>query len=154
MSKLDKALLGLAGEYAVAYEICRRGFHAQITFGRWKNTDILAVNVKNGKTVLIEVKSKQGREWPGVKGIVGRSRLQIFVDFEGKGLYERPDFYIVDEGFWRDFTEKIRNKLKTIIVEEGRIIHVWPDNYKGTSLKAEDLMEYKEKWNILVRCLE
>ena len=66
MARIEKALLGLAGEYIVASEICRRGYHAQITFGRWKNTDVLAVNLTNGKTVLIEVKTKQGREWgPG-----------------------------------------------------------------------------------------
>ena len=64
--RIDKALLGLAGEYAVASEICRRGYHAQITFGRWKNTDVLAMNLANGKAVLIEVKTRQGDEWPSV----------------------------------------------------------------------------------------
>ena len=72
MTRIEKSLLGLAGEYLVAGEICRRGYHAQITFGRWKNTDILAVNLANGNTVLVEVKSKQGREWPNIKESKGR----------------------------------------------------------------------------------
>ena len=75
--RIDKALLGLAGEYAVASEICRRCYHAQITFGRRKKTDVVAVNLDNGKVVLIEVKTKQGKEWPSVKGIKGPNRVQI-----------------------------------------------------------------------------
>ncbi len=149
MTRIEKSLLGLAGEYLVAGEICRRGYHAQITFGRWKNTDILAVNLANGNTVLVEVKSKQGREWPNIKGIKGEKRVQILVDFKGKSLLERPDFYIIDESFWRKYLEKIKNKLKEIIETEDRIIPVWPDGWKGVSLRPEDVEEYKERWDIL-----
>ncbi|MCD6300686.1 MAG: hypothetical protein J7L82_01285 [Staphylothermus sp.] len=149
MARIEKSLLGLAGEYLVAGEICRRGYHAQITFGRWKNTDILAVNLANGNTILVEVKSKQGREWPNVKGSKGKKRIQILVDFKGKGLLERPDFYIIDEGFRRKYLEKIKNKLKEIIETEEQIIPVWPDGWKGVSLRPEDVKEYKERWDIL-----
>ncbi len=149
MARIEKSLLGLAGEYLVAGEICRRGFHAQITFGRWKNTDILAVNLVNGNTVLVEVKSKQGRKWPGIKGIKGERRVQILVDFKGKSLLERPGFYIIDEDFWRKYLEKIKNELKEIIETEDRIIPVWPDGWKGVSLRPEDVKEYRERWDIL-----
>jgi len=137
MPKVNKTLLGLAGEYIVASEICRRGFHAQITFGRWKNTDILAVNLANGKTVLVEVKTKQGKEWPNVKGVKGSNRVQVLVDFRDKGLTERPDFYIIDEGFWRKHLEKIKNELKEVIETEDQIIPIYPDGWKGTSLKSK-----------------
>ena len=60
--KISKEILGLAGEYAIASEICRRGFFAQIAYGRWKNVDVLAANPDNSKTVLVEVKTKQDRE--------------------------------------------------------------------------------------------
>jgi hypothetical protein len=33
--------IGLAGEYAVAAELCRRGFYAQLTLGHHKKTDLL-----------------------------------------------------------------------------------------------------------------
>ena len=147
--RIDKALLGLAGEYAVASEICRRGYHAQITFGRWKNTDILAVNLRNGKTVLVEVKSKQGREWPNVKGIKGANRVQVLVDYKDKGFLKRPDFYILDERFWRDYIEKIKDKLKEVKEDETRIIPVWPDGYEGVALKPEEIEEYRERWDVL-----
>ncbi len=149
MARIEKSLLGLAGEHLVAGEICRRGYHAQITFGRWKNTDILAVNLVNGNTVLVEVKSKQGREWLNVKGIKGKKRIQILVDFKGKDLLERPDFYIIDESFWRKYLEKIKDKLKEIIETEDRIIPVWPDGYRGVVLRSEDVKKYKERWDIL-----
>lgn len=62
---------------------------------------------------------------------------------------ERPDFYIIDESFWRKYLEKIKNKLKEIIETEDRIIPVWPDGWKGVSLRPEDVEEYKERWDIL-----
>jgi hypothetical protein len=39
--KLSKESVGLAGEYAVASELCRRGHYAQLTLGSHKKTDIL-----------------------------------------------------------------------------------------------------------------
>ena len=153
MAKILKSVLGLAGEYAVASEICRRGFHAQITFGRWKNTDVLAVNIDNGKTVLVEVKTKQGREWPGVKGIKGKNRVQILVDFQGKSDLDRPDFYILDEDFWKKYLNNIRGDLKELREDENRYIPIWPDNYRGVVLRVEDVRNYKERWDILINKL-
>ncbi len=149
MGRVDKSLLGLAGEYVVASEICRRGFHAQITFGRWKNTDVVAVNIKNGKTVLIEVKTKQGSEWPKVMGVKGFNRVQILVDYENKNLLERPDFYVLDEDFWRKYIEKIRSKLKAVVETGDRIIPVWPDEWRGISIKPSHVKEYYERWELV-----
>ena len=113
-SKVPKEILGLAGEYAVASEVCRMGFYAQIAYGRWKNIDVLAVNPDNGKTVLIEVKTKQGREWPGVRGVKGPNRLLILVDYYGKSAGERPDFYVLDADDWREYLETIKSKVAEI----------------------------------------
>ncbi len=154
MGRVDRALLGLAGEYAVASELCRRGFHAQITFGRWKNTDVVAVNVGNGRAVLIEVKAKQGSEWPRVVGVRGFNRVQILVDYENKDLLERPDFYILDEGFWRRYVEKIGSKLKAVVEAGDRIIPVWPGGWRGTSIKPGDVKEYRERWELVEKRLK
>ena len=146
---VPKPILGLAGEYAVASEICRRGYHAQITFGRWKSVDVLAVNPRNGKTVLVEVKTKQGREWPKIMGVKGGNRVQVLVDFSGKSLGERPDFYVIDERFWKEHLEKIRNKLEEVIETEDQIIPVWPDGWRGVALRPENVKDYKERWDIV-----
>jgi hypothetical protein len=76
--KLKKENLSMAGEYAVASEICRRNFYAQVTLGRLKRTDILVYNQETGKELRVEVKTKQGREWPGIKGINDNQTLLIF----------------------------------------------------------------------------
>ncbi|MEM3190452.1 MAG: hypothetical protein QW454_05480 [Candidatus Bathyarchaeia archaeon] len=151
--KLKRENLSMAGEYAVASEICRRNFYAQVTLGRLKRTDILVYNPQTEKEVRIEVKTKQGREWPGIRGIVGSQTLLIFVDFENKRDNERPDFYILDEKDWQDFLKKhvISNpKLDQII--EGYIPR-WKDGYVGTSVRPHQIIEHKEKWEKQVRLL-
>ena len=151
--KIPKEILGLAGEYAVASEICRRGFFAQIAYGRWKNVDVLAVNPDNGKTVLVEVKTKQDREWPAVKGIKGSNRLLILVDFENKNESERADFYILDENDWQEYLKKYILNSKNFDRLENGYIPVWQDGYKGTSVRPEQVMEHKERWDKLIKIL-
>ena len=146
-NKIPKEILGLAGEYAVASEICRLGFYAQITYGRWKNIDVLAVNPDTGKTVLIEVKAKQGREWPAIRGVKGPSRLLILVDYYGKSFGERPDFYVLDASDWKEYLEAIKDEVAEI---RDNYIPVWPDGYVGMGLKAEQVLKHKEKWNKLL----
>ena len=75
------------------------------------------------------------------------------VDYRGKSLLERPDFYILDEGFWRKYIEKIKNELKEVKETSDRIIPVWPDGYEGVALKPEDVKEYRERWDIIEKML-
>jgi predicted AAA+ superfamily ATPase len=92
--KLSRELLGLAGEYAVASELCRRGLYAQLTMGNHKQTDIL---VETGTVMMrIQVKAKQSTEWPAISGLYRAEDFLILVDFTGKSLIERPDFYVLD----------------------------------------------------------
>ena len=107
--KIEKSLLGLAAEYAVASELCRRNIYAQLTLGPRKRTDIL-VETETGM-LRIQVKGKQGKEWPGVKGIYGKDAFLIFVDFEGKSDQERPDFYILTVEDWEKLLEKTKKRF-------------------------------------------
>jgi hypothetical protein len=66
VKKLSTELLNLAGEYAVASELCRRGVYSQLTLGHHKRTDILVE--KDNTLARIQVKTKQTREWPGISG--------------------------------------------------------------------------------------
>jgi hypothetical protein len=73
---------------------------AQLTLGNRKRTDLL---VEDDRGMLrIQVKSKQGREWPGVKGIFGNDIVLVFVDFQYKDTHERPDFYVMTSDDWTD----------------------------------------------------
>ena len=112
MSGLDKYSLGLAGEYAVASELCRRGMNANITLGNLKRTDLLAFT-DEGNVARIEVKSKQGREWASVKGIPKGNNFIVFVDYYNKTDMERPDFYVLTPSDWRKcILRKNRERMK------------------------------------------
>jgi len=89
-----------------------------------------------------------------VKGVRGHNVVQVLVDFADKGLSERPDFYIVDESFWRRYLEALRNKLTEIREEDTTIIPVWSDGYEGVALRPENVKEYKERWDILEEKLQ
>ena len=80
---VDRHNLSLAAEYAVASELCKRNIYAQITLGNLKRTDILCASEQG--LLRIQVKGKQGREWPGVREIYGDDMVLILVDFEKKG---------------------------------------------------------------------
>jgi len=60
MEKISKETLGVAGEFAVAAELCRRNIYAQPTFGHQKRMDLLAF--AGGKMLRIEVKAKQDED--------------------------------------------------------------------------------------------
>lgn len=83
--ELLRGTLGIAAEYAVASELCRRGIYAQLTLGHQKKTDLL-VFFESGQLARIEVKAKQGREWPNCKGI---SRSDTYLVFVGWGSERR-----------------------------------------------------------------
>src|SRR5258708_39851365 len=102
---LSKELLGLAGEYAVASELCRRGVYAQLTLGNHKQTDILVETEDH--MLRVSVKAKQGNEWPSIAGLSRSDDFLILVDFTGKSDdMGRPDFYILDLVDWKQLIQE------------------------------------------------
>jgi hypothetical protein len=147
--KRSKDILGLAAEFAVASELCRRNIYAQLTLGLRKRTDIL-VETESGM-LRVQVKGKQGREWPGCKGIYGNDMVLVFVDFENKKENERPDFYILTVEDWKKLLEKeliITGKVKRgeVTIDEKNV-PIWKDGYQGMSIKPEGIKEHKERWD-------
>ena len=143
----------MAGEYAVASEVCRRNFYAQITLGHLKRTDILVYNPERDETVFLEVKAKQGREWPGIKGVVGDKRLIVLVDFQNKKRSERPDFYILDAKDWQDFLKtNVMNRPQFARLEDD-YIPIWKDEYRGTGIQSIHISQHLEKWEKLTSML-
>jgi len=65
--KLATEYRGLAGEYAVASELCRRGIYVQITIEKHKGAHILAETER--AMLRIQDEAEQGRECPGWRGI-------------------------------------------------------------------------------------
>lgn len=149
--KLEKDKLGLAAEFAVASELCRRNIYAQLTLGLRKRTDIL-IETEQGM-LRIQVKSKQGREWPGCKGISGEGIILVFVDYENKNDNDRPDFYILTVQDWEDVLEReliLTGKVKRNEVRIEKNIPIWTDGYAGMSVLPSMIKQYKEKWDKFV----
>ena len=146
-AQLAKEILGLAGEYGVASELARRTHYAQLTLGNHKRTDIL-IDDGDGKMLCVQVKAKQGREWPGCKGVCGDNIVLVLVDYENKQREDRPDFYILIEADWRKFLEEIspaKLKLWNMKWGEDLVPHSRKD-VVGTSVRPAWVIGCKETW--------
>jgi len=161
---VDRGTLGLAAEYAVASELCRRNIYAQLTLGNQKRTDLLAFS-ESGRLARLEVKGKQGRAWPSCRGVSGRNAFLVFVDFAGKDVSARPDFYVLTPSDWRRVVRKrvdvlqSRNPAKRVAMRADNI-PIFTDEigksgrpYRGVSVFAEYLQPYREKWQKIERSL-
>jgi len=145
--------LSLAGEYAVASELCRRGDYAQLTLGHRKKTDLL-VETKAAKLLRIQVKTKQGEAWPLIKGICGNNIILVFVDYENKNLDQRPDFYILNPADWKNFVKHgwvgaSISKGEYKLDDQNCPIHIDKSgeaNWRGVNIEADEITKHREKW--------
>lgn len=143
-------LLGLAGEYFVASELCRRGLYAHLTLGRHKRADVL-VECESG-FARVQVKSKQQSEWPSVQGVSRKNDFLILVDFEGKRESQDPDVYVLNAQDWKMIVEAYKNKWPEVeITVDLRVKN--PDGWGGVNLKVSDVAHCKSAWLKLVRAL-
>lgn len=148
--KMEKETIGLAGEYAVASELCKRGFYAQLTLGHHKKTDLM---VDDGKRLFrVSVKSKQKHQWPSVKGIWQDGDLMVLADFEGKELNDRPDYYVLTVEDWKKIVRKLKKEKYGAKIDKKTNTLYWEpwDGYdkvwKGCSVSVKDVHEYKDCW--------
>ena len=153
---ISKETLGLAAEYAVASELCRRGIYAQLTLGNRKSTDLL-VDAEDGKMLCVQVKAKQKKEWPGLKGISGTAKLLVLVDYEKKELHDRPDFFILTPSDWEEFIR--HNLINTGMVESGKVtldknfVPTFQDGWVGMGVKADQVTKHRECWKKVTELL-
>lgn len=144
---IPKETLGLAGEYAVASELCRRGLYSQLTLGNHKRTDIL---VESEKCVLrISVKAKQGYDWPAVNGPVRPEDFIVFVDFAKKDLAEKLDFYVMNLEDWGRFLnqEFARYAAKGRELQFQNGVVMAHDGLRGISISAKQISAHKDRWD-------
>jgi len=158
--KIPQSILSIAAEFGVASELVRRGIYAQPTLGFQKRTDLLIFG-EEGKLLRIEVKGKQGKEWPNCKGIFGENVALVLVDFAGKKAHERPDFYVLTVQDWLEFVHReIRKRPnKKIIIDECNV-PVWTTEtkngqpYRGIGVTVADAQQHKEKWEKIVDAMK
>jgi hypothetical protein len=156
--KINKSILGVAGEYYVAAELGKRNIYAQLTLGNQKRTDLLIFSEDNGKLLKVEVKCKQGLEWPNCKGIFQQDTYIVFVDFKDIQETQRPDFYILNTDDWKklvinkereykvkfpDRKTKIENNVLVLLSEKNN----QGKPYLGCGIKPKDIEQFKERWD-------
>lgn len=156
----EKIQLGLAGEYAVASELCRRGVYTQLTLGNYKRADLLVIG-KERNVCRIEVKAKKGPKWANIKGVSDEDAYIVFVDLR-KPETERPDFYVLSSEDWRKAALKVvKQKQKNspqmnVFVDEENCL-TFPDQitksgkpYRGCSISIDNVGEYKDCWDKII----
>jgi len=152
MEEISKEHLSLAGEFAVASELCRRGIYAQLTLGLRKRTDLL-VETEAGM-LRIQVKAKQ-RGWWICKGIFGENIMLVLVDYENKGLHERPAFYVLTPNDWKNF---VKSGWVDDYVSKGKMAldneycPIWISKQgkasrMGAQVTPGDISQHKEQWD-------
>ena len=148
---MDKNMVGMAAEFAVASELARRNIYAQPTFGNLKRTDLLILG-KTGKLLKIEAKGKQTTEWPNCKGISDDNSIMVLVDFADKAERDRPDFCILTSQDWLTFVQEVvRNHPgKNIEIGLGNV-PIWHREvkngkpYKDSGIKVKNVTQHLEK---------
>jgi hypothetical protein len=144
---LSKELLGLAGEYAVASELCRRGVYAQLTLGNHKQTDIL--DETKDHMLRISVKAKQANSWPSVGGLTRSDDFLVLVDLQRTSDKGRPDFYILDLTDWDQLIQKeLQRKRGSLLDERNRFIY--SDGFIGLNIKPEMVSDALEQWHKII----
>ena len=147
---VSKEAIGLAGEYAVAAELCRRGIYCQLTLGNHKSTDLLLDT--DNRLSKVSVKTKQRYSWPNVRGIADENTLLVFVDFKGKGMTERPDFYVLNVDDWKKVAKKIKKGDPRARIKKEDNTVFWPsspgknDGWPASSVAVASVIEFKDKW--------
>ena len=159
MAKIERDMLSIAGEFAVASELGRRNIYAQPTFGHLKRTDLLILD-KTGNLLRIEAKGKQGSQWPNCKGISGSNSIMVLVDYAAKGDMDRPDFYILTLDDWLAFLKGVLERFPTKGIEiDADNCPVWTKQikdgkpYRGCGITVKDVAQHKEKWDKIEKLL-
>lgn len=162
--QFSRTMLGLAAEYAVASELCRRGIYAQLTLGHQKKTDILVFS-EAGEVARLEVKAKEGSDWPNCRGISGPNVFLVFVDYQHREPGQQPDFFVLSVKDWRKVLEKrvaeirAKNPKKRIKITDENV-SVFEDEigpsgrpYQGMRIRPSDLGSYRERWDKVARAV-
>lgn len=162
---ISQSTLSLAAEFAVATELCRRNIYAQLTLGHQKRTDLLIFSSDN-RLLKVEVKGKQGRDWPNCKGIYGENVFLVFVDFAGKSEFERPDFYVLTVEDWVNLVKAeiagitIKRPEKRIEIDKYNVpvnsteVNVHGQPYRGMGVRPGQIQQHKEQWGKIIQVLE
>ena len=140
-SFIEKNLLSLAGEFAVASQLCLRGYVASLTLKNYPGVDIFVFNPKNEKQITIQVKASTDG-WFNAPKIVNKKSIFVYAHIKQDKTLE---FYIIPA----EEVIKIREEeLKEYLDSHPNVKKDQPIWLGG----QEHFSKFKDKWEIL--CLD
>jgi hypothetical protein len=148
--KLSKNLIGVAGEYYVCAELCRRGYLALLTPKNNPLFDIISSNADGTRTVSIQVKTrsienKQG--WKLGKDICFKKNnpnlFVVLVNLEEDGL---PEFYIYEYDVLAERVQKNYDKYLSIPKRDGSQRKEVDFRWHDKNLFNEDDKKRRNDW--------
>jgi len=97
VTRQNKILTGVSGEYFVAAELSRRGYVASLTLRNTRGIDILASNLDATRSVGIQVKTCFGKkpQWILTQKAEIDTAENLFYVFVALNGMEVPDYFIV-----------------------------------------------------------
>ncbi|MEM3580929.1 MAG: hypothetical protein QXQ64_06680 [Candidatus Bathyarchaeia archaeon] len=139
ISQLEKTLTALAGEFAVASRLCLKGYVASLTLKNFPKADIFCFNPKNGKQVVIQVKTKKGgRNYYVPEDVDKLSSIFVFVYINED---EKMDFFIAPSKEVAEISEKERQEY---IAKHPNVSKKQP-----RMISTQALQKFKDRWDLL-----
>ena len=154
--QLSKTLVGLAGEFLVAGQLCLRGYVASLTLKNYPGVDIFALNPRTSKQVAIQVKTikvSPGRRTPATAYPQGAYFIHESVDehpdrpfvFVAIASLDQVDYFIVPGLSVADISERERQQYLDHARSTGRTVS--EAQPRMTSLQS--LSPFKDRWELL-----
>jgi hypothetical protein len=161
----DNKLVGAAGEYLVAAELCRRGLIATTFTGNVPFYDVIASD-ERGRHVSIQVKASRSGSWQfgdvskffdvtfqGQKQRTGKPKAspvqRLLVVFVVVGASGNDKFYIMS---WEELRDMLRDGHKRYIAKhQGVRPKKWDSLH--AALLEESLMPFRDNWKLIKQSL-
>ncbi len=118
---------GIAGEYLVAGELCRRGCIASLTLRNTKGVDILAASADASKSVAIQVKTNQGDHprWPLGKNAEAHCANGFFYVLVNLHHGGHPTYHVVPSHVVAQFARTKSGSMRTFEDKSGEYSERW-----------------------------
>jgi len=130
-----------AAQFAVASELCKRGYEVAFTMGNHPSVDIM-VSSRSGDQFGIDVKGLYKRNFWVVKPKAARAALFYVLAYVPTGEANR--FFILDQT--QANAEIAANDARSVARAALRGKVITTDSFQGIPWAAADADEYREAW--------
>ena len=155
IKKYDYNITGASGEFFVAAELSRRGIIATLTVKNAPLVDVIAMNLANGKTANIQVKTRSERNKQGwllnskVENISSiKNHFYVFVYLYS--IHSLPEYYIIPFNLFAKYQH--RKHLAWLGKNDRNGIKHKNNNHRNFKPSNADRVfakKYLNNWNML-----